>query len=112
MQRAAPRRPNDVGRLFCWLIQSPFFRPKPPRLKPARARPSAHLDNAPKVARLGRYPRRMEWTIEFDDGSGADRIQKRPGPIIEEQTFRAYGRSWRVDRIDTDNLYAHAVPAT
>jgi hypothetical protein len=54
----------------------------------------------------------VEWTIEFDDGGGADRVQKRPGPIIKGQTFRAYGRSWRVDRIEPKSRYAHAVPAS
>ncbi len=41
----------------------------------------------------------MEWTVELDDGGGADRVVKLPGPIIEGQTIRAYGLSWRVDRL-------------
>ncbi len=54
----------------------------------------------------------MEWTVELDDGGGADRVVKLPGPIIEGQTIRAYGLSWRVDRIEPDRFFAHAVPAS
>jgi hypothetical protein len=51
-----------------------------------------------------------EWTVEFDDASGADRVEKHPGPITEGQLLTAYGRAWRIDRIDPDRLYAHAIP--
>lgn len=55
---------------------------------------------------------RVEWTVELDDGTGAERVVKRPGPVIEGQTIRAYGRSWRVDRLEPERHFAHAVPAS
>ena len=54
---------------------------------------------------------RLDWTLEFDDGSGADRVQEHPGPINEGQELEAYGQRWIVDRVDPDRLYAHAKPA-
>jgi hypothetical protein len=52
------------------------------------------------------------WHIELDDGSGADRsirIDETEPPTIGSLIYDD-GREWIVDRVETDRLYAHAVP--
>ena len=53
------------------------------------------------------------WYVELDDGGGADRHTKISGGTLEvgELVPHAHGRAWRIDRVDQDSRYAHAVPA-
>jgi hypothetical protein len=53
------------------------------------------------------------WFVELDDGGGADRHTKINHGTLEvgELVPHAHGRTWRIDRVDQDSRYAHAVPA-
>lgn len=50
------------------------------------------------------------WRVELDDGTAADRhsTQAEP-PYVGQLIFKAYGRTWRVDRVGPE-WHAHAVP--
>jgi hypothetical protein len=50
----------------------------------------------------------MDWTVELDDGGGADRVLTVPGPVREGQILEGYDRHWAVDRVEPDRLFAHA----
>lgn len=54
------------------------------------------------------------WYVELDDGSSADRSATIDGAaklqVGEVLQGTSYGRKWRIDRVDADRMYAHAVP--
>jgi len=52
------------------------------------------------------------WYVKLDDGGGADRHTKIAKVALEigELVRHAYGRTWRIDHVDQDSRYAHAVP--
>jgi hypothetical protein len=51
------------------------------------------------------------WTLELDDGGGAERVEKMVGPFEVNDQITAYDRLWIVKRIDPERHYAYAQPA-
>jgi hypothetical protein len=53
------------------------------------------------------------WYVDLDDGGGVDRHTEISGGALEVGALvpHAHGRTWRIDRVDKDSRYAHAVPA-
>lgn len=54
------------------------------------------------------------WDVELDGGGGADLHAEIDGAVRlevgEVLMGTLYGRRWRIDRVDADQGYAHAVP--
>ncbi len=54
------------------------------------------------------------WYVELDDGSGAERHTEIDGAVRLEVgeiiLGKLHGRRWRIDRVNAEALYAHAVP--
>jgi hypothetical protein len=48
------------------------------------------------------------WTVELDDGGGADRTIHLPAPFRVGEVIDAYSRRWVVDRVEPDRAFAHA----
>jgi hypothetical protein len=48
------------------------------------------------------------WTVELDDGGGADRTIALPAPVSMGETIDAFDRRWVVDRVEAERGFAHA----
>jgi hypothetical protein len=55
------------------------------------------------------------WYVELDDGSGVDLHTEFDGgahlDVGDATPGRPLGYVWRIDRVEPDRKYAHAVPA-